>query len=122
MSDLDDLTDTKVAEDLAKINIRLSRENRIYGYEDATMLQAVKRLQNNEGATEMDPESKEVFEKILLTLEEQNKVNRDLLERIKILERRFGKCILDDTPIYNRLDDITDDIRRIEQDVEELQK
>lgn len=44
MSDLDSMTDKEVANDLSKLNIKLSKAGYLHAVEDAVMIQAVKRL------------------------------------------------------------------------------
>ena len=44
MSDLDSMTDEEVANDLSKLNIKLSVAGCLHAVEDAVMLQAIKRL------------------------------------------------------------------------------
>lgn len=44
MSDLDSMTNEEVANDLMKLNIRLSKANQLHAVEDAVMIQAAKRL------------------------------------------------------------------------------
>lgn len=44
MSDYDSMTDEEVANDLSKLNTKLSIAGHLHAAEDAVMLQAVKRL------------------------------------------------------------------------------
>ena len=121
MSDLDNPTSKDIADGLKELNIRLSAENKIHSHEDALLLQAIERL-NDDEATPMPSNSRRLFETLIAIQEEQGAVNRQILERVKELEKRFGTCILDDTPVYDRLDDMNDTISRLERDVEALQK
>lgn len=121
MSDLDNSTNKDIADGLKELNIRLSTENKIHSYEDALLLQANERL-NEDGTAPMTSNSRRLFETLIAIQEEQSAINRNMIERVDEIERRFGRCFLDSTPIYDRLDNINDDITRLEQNIEDLQR
>ena len=121
MSDLDNSTNKNIADGLKELNIRLSTENKIHGYEDALLLQAIKRL-NDDEATPMTSNSRRLFETLIAIQEEQSAINLNIIERVNKIESRFGRCFLDNTPVYDRLDEMKDTISMIERNIEDLQR
>ena len=48
------------------------------------------------------------------------KITEELEERVSKIEKKIGRFTTNNLPIYSRLDDMVDDINRIEQNIENL--